>query len=102
MPAKVSMDVDEYLHTGFDGPDCEYLDGEVVERNTGEKPHGRVQTRFGFLLMQLEERLGIEAVTEIRVQINPRRYRVADVAVWRKGESGGRIPQAPPFLVIEI
>jgi hypothetical protein len=30
MSTKVLMGVDEYLRTSFDGPDCEYLDGEVV------------------------------------------------------------------------
>ncbi|HXI41245.1 MAG TPA: hypothetical protein VNH83_14775 [Bryobacteraceae bacterium] len=38
MPSKVLMDVEEYLRASFDGPDCEYLDGEVVERNIGEVP----------------------------------------------------------------
>jgi len=41
MSAKVLMDVDEYLRTSFDGSDCEYLDGEVIERNMGELPHGK-------------------------------------------------------------
>ncbi len=102
MPPKVLMDVDEYLHTSFDGPDCEYLDGEVVERNVGEKPHGRVQTRFGYLLMQMEAKLGIQVITEIRVPITARRFRVADLAVWRAGNIGNRIPNVPPFLVTEI
>ena len=39
---------------------------------------------------------------EIRIQIHPRRYRVADIAVWRAGNIGERIPTVPPFLVIEI
>jgi len=47
MSTKVLMDVDEYLHTSFEGPDCEYLDGEVVERNMGEIPHGKLQINFG-------------------------------------------------------
>jgi len=51
MPSKVLMDVEEYLHATFDGPDCEYLDGEVVERNMGELPHGILQGRLIFLLM---------------------------------------------------
>jgi len=38
MSTKVLMDVDEYLHTSFDGPDCEYLDGEVVERSMENCP----------------------------------------------------------------
>jgi Uma2 family endonuclease len=102
MPPKVLMDVDEYLHTSFDGPDCEYLDGEVVERNVGEKPHGRLQTQFAHLLMQMEKRVGIQVITEIRVPIRPRRFRVADLAVWLAGNIGDRIPHVPPFLVIEI
>lgn len=102
MPAKVVMDIDEYLHTSFDGPDCEYLDGEVVERNTGELPHGTLQGRLIFLLMQRSEQLGIRVVPEIRIQIHPHRFRVADIAVWRAGNIGERIPTVAPFLVIEI
>jgi hypothetical protein len=38
MGTKVLMGVSEYLRTNFEGPDCEYLDGEIVERNMGEIP----------------------------------------------------------------
>lgn len=41
MSTKVLMNVDEYLHASFE-PDCEYVDGEVIERNIGEIPHGDV------------------------------------------------------------
>ena len=30
------------------------------------------------------------------------RFRVADIAVWRPGDIGTRIPTVPPFLVVEI
>jgi hypothetical protein len=43
MSTKVLMSVDEYLRTSFDGPDCEYLDGEIVERSVPEVPHADVQ-----------------------------------------------------------
>ena len=102
MTTKVLMDVEEYLKTGFDGADCEYLDGEVVERNMGELPHGRLQKRLINWLTQLEARLGLEIIPEIRIQIHARRYRVADIAVWRAGDIGERIPAVPPFLAIEI
>src|SRR5438876_192042 len=90
MSAKVLMGVDEYLKTSFDGPDCEYLDGEVVERNMGEWPHARAQGNLHYLLRVLEPRLGILVVPEIRIQINCTRYRVADVAVWREGNLDGQ------------
>lgn len=96
------MNVDEYRHTSFNGPDCEYLDGEVVERNVGEIPHRRIQAEFAHLLMQMEAALGIQAMIAIRIPITARRFRVADVAVWRGGNIGDRIPHVPSFLVIEI
>ncbi len=102
MSAKVMMDVDEYLHTSFEGPDCEYLDGEVVERNMGEIPHGDVQGNLYRMLHKLRSRLGIRVIPEIRVQTNARRYRVADVAAWRNDDIGSGIPKVPPFLVVEV
>ena len=102
MSTKVLMDVAEYLRTSFDGSDCEYLDGEIIERSLGELPHGDVQSTLGRLLWRLRKTLGIRVVTEIRIQIGPRRYRVADLAVWRNDNIGTGIPSVPPFLAIEI
>jgi Uma2 family endonuclease len=102
MATKTLMSVEEYLRTSFEGSDCEYLDGEVVERNMGELPHGRIQARIIILLTQVAAALGIQIVPEIRLQIRPTRFRVADVAVWRPGDIGERIPNVPPFLAIEI
>jgi Uma2 family endonuclease len=102
MSSKVLMDVEEYLKTSFDGADCEYLDGEVVERNMGELPNGDLQLNLGYLLRQLRARLRIRVVTEIRIQVSARRYRVADLAVWRDGDIGISVPTVPPFLVVEI
>jgi Uma2 family endonuclease len=102
MTAKVLMDVEEYLRTSFDGADCEYLDGEVVERNMGELAHSTVQGRLIFLLMQMAASLGIQVKPEIRIPIHSRRYRVADIGVWKPGDIGTRIPTVAPFLAVEI
>ena len=51
MTAKTLMSVEEYLHTSFEGADCEYLDGEVVERNMGNKSHGRVPVSYTHLTL---------------------------------------------------
>jgi len=45
MATKPLVPVEEYLRTSFDGPDREYLDGEIVERNVGENQHSEVQAR---------------------------------------------------------
>ncbi|HEY1756297.1 MAG TPA: Uma2 family endonuclease [Bryobacteraceae bacterium] len=102
MSTKILMDVEEYLRTSFEGSDCEYLDGEIVERNMGELPHGDVQLTLARLLWQLRKTLGIRVVTGIRVQISARRFRVADIAVWRDDNIGTGIPNVAPFLVVEI
>jgi Uma2 family endonuclease len=102
MSTKILMDVEEYLRTSFDGSDCEYLDGEIVERNMGELPHGDVQLTLADLLRRLRKRLGIRVLISIRLRINARRYRVAAIAVWRDDNIGTRIPTVAPFLVVEI
>jgi Uma2 family endonuclease len=102
MSTKVLMDVGEYLRTSFEGPDCEYLDGEIVERNMGEIPHSAVQGTLYRLLWQLRSLLGLLVLPEIGIQISPTRYRVADLAVWRDDNIGTGIPTIPPFLVVEI
>ena len=102
MSSKVLMDVDEYLKTSFEGADCEYLDGEVVERNMGELPHGELEMNLGHLFRQLRSRLKIRPATEIRIRVSARRCRVADLAVWRDGNIGTGIPTVAPFLVVEI
>jgi Uma2 family endonuclease len=102
MSTKVLMSVDEYLRTSFDGPDCEYLDGEIVERSMPELPHSDAQYTLGRLLWPFRLSQGIRIAPEIRIRINPTRYRVADLAVWRDDNIGDRIPTVPPFLAIEI
>jgi Uma2 family endonuclease len=102
MSTKVQMDVEEYLRTSFNGSDCEYLDGEIVERNMGELPHSDIQGNLYLLLSQLRDRLGTRVNLEIRIQINQRCYRVADIAVWRNHNIGTGIPTVTPFLIVEI
>src|SRR5580658_9941103 len=102
MSTKLMMDVEEYLRTSFDGSDCEYLDGEVVERNWGDFPHASVHGNLGGLLSEFRKTLGIRVLMSIRLRINPQRYRVADLAVWRDDNIGTRIPTVAPFLAVEI
>src|SRR3990167_4596810 len=98
MDARVLMTVDEYLHTQFEGSDREYIEGKVVERNRGELPHAILQAELVYVLRNLAKSVGLRVLTEIRIQVAPTLFRVADVAVWRAGPIGQRIPTVPPFL----
>ncbi len=102
MSTKILMDVEEYLRTSFDGSDCECLDGEIVERNWGDLPHATIHGNLSGLLSELRKTLGIRVLMSIRLRINARRFRVADIAVWRDDNIGTGIPTVAPFLVVEI
>ncbi len=51
------MSVREYLSTSF-RPDCDYVDGEVVERNVGEYDHARLQDGGHRILLHAPQRVG--------------------------------------------
>lgn len=102
MATKVLMTVDEYRHARFDGADRDFVDGEVIERNMGELPHARVQGELFHRIRLVAERLGLQVLPEIRIQVSATRFRVADIAVWRAGDIGRQVPTVAPFLVVEI
>src|SRR5258708_13738005 len=105
MTTKTLMTVEEYLRTSFEDGDCEYVDGEIVEKNMGEYGHADIQGELVFLLRSLRSKPGLntlKAMPEVRIRTGPSRYRVPDVAVWLQGETGQRIPTLPPFFAIEI
>jgi Uma2 family endonuclease len=91
--------VEEYLRTNYD-PDREYVDGHIVERNLGERPHSRLQRAFIVHLTSLAEKAGMEVLPEQRVQISAKRYRIPDVTVLPLSDE--RIVTSPPFICIEI
>ena len=91
------VSVEEYLHSAYH-PDCDYVDGAIVERNVGEKEHAKAQRE---VLVYLHERRwlwGIFAIQEQRVQVSPSRYRVPDVCVVLGPEPDEQILTPPPFL----
>jgi Uma2 family endonuclease len=99
-PEKI-VTIEEYLHSSYD-PDREYVDGEVIERNSGEKPHSRTQKYcIGFFLAR-EKSLGLYCFPEQRIQVKPTRFRIPDVCVYAGSEPDEAIFRTPPFLAIEI
>jgi Uma2 family endonuclease len=94
------VSVREYLSTSY-RPDCDYVDGVVLERNWGEYDHARLQGEVLAYFHALRGELGLFVVPEQRVQISPTRFRVPDVCVVL-GEPAEQIFRTPPFICIEI
>jgi Uma2 family endonuclease len=97
----VAVSVDEYLHTDYE-PDCDYVDGELIERNVGEKDHGKIQREVLLFLHQRRRELGIFVIQEQRIRVGARRYRVPDICVVFGPEPNEQVFTQPPFLCIEI
>ena len=58
MASRTLISVEEYLRTSY-RPDCDYVDGEVLERNVGEKDHSSLQKKIILYLAAHEQQLGI-------------------------------------------
>ena len=72
----------DYLDHTMD-PDCEYLEGRLMERNVSEISHADAPGRtYAFGLFN--ER-GFWSGVEVRVQVRPDRYRIPDVVIARGG-----------------
>ena len=101
MAAHAQISVEEYLRTSYDGPDREYLDGEIVERGMPNLRHSKAQKRLMMWFIGMEEKLSLHCFAELRLRIRERRYRVVDLAVFQ-GEPAEDVPSPPPLVAIEI
>jgi Uma2 family endonuclease len=90
----------EYLETSY-RPDCEYVDGEIRERNVGKWEHARVQLLLAAWFYQHEQEWGITGSTEQRIRVSPNRVRVPDLAFMPAGPQPDVLVD-PSLLIIEI
>ena len=94
---QVPVTIHDYLHTSY-SPDCDYVDGELQERNWGEFDHAEVQGALIYWFRRHAKEWTIRALVELRMQIAPTRFRVADVCLISRSEplsrycSGLRLP----------
>jgi len=101
MAAATQISVDEYLHTTY-RPDRDYVDGEVLERNLGERDHSQPQALLAAYFLARKAEWGLWALTEQRVQVTPHRFRIPDVCVLSKDAPNEQIVATPPLICIEI
>jgi Uma2 family endonuclease len=93
--------VQEYLTTSYEA-DREYVDGELLERHSGEQPHTRVHGVVAPLLFRKEREVGVRVLMSQRVQVSPTRFRVPDVCANLASDPRDPILRHPPFLCVEI
>jgi Uma2 family endonuclease len=101
MSVATHVSIEAYLATHY-RPDCDYVDGEVLDRNVGEREHSFVQRRLIIALYKIEAQLGISTWPEVRLQVSATRFRVPDLCVYRGPGPRDSIFRQPPFLCVEI
>jgi Uma2 family endonuclease len=76
MHRQAPVSVEEYLATSFDDGDREYVDGELLEYNTGEIDHGDIQGLiYGWFFARRRE-FGVYPLVEVRTLVSPVCYRI--------------------------
>ena len=100
MATRTLIPVEEYLATVY-RPDCDYVDGEVLERNLGEREHSFIQAALVSYFFTRRKAWAIEVYPEQRVQVRPNRFRIPDICVVLGGTEE-KIFTTPPFLCVEI
>jgi Uma2 family endonuclease len=93
---------EEYERMSFEGPEPDYVDGELVERPLPANLHSKTQANLSWLFVELGKRRLMHVRPELRLQPTTHRYRVADLCVFFGPEPTDPYPLTPPLIVIEI
>jgi Uma2 family endonuclease len=101
MSSATTIPLSEYLETAY-SPDCDYIDGEVQERNLGEREHAALQGILAAIFSNHRKDWGVITLPEQRVQISKSNYRVADLCVVKTTAPRTGIVHQPPLIAIEI
>src|SRR5579863_6493023 len=64
-----TVTVDEYLHSSY-RPDCDYVDGELQERNLGELDHAEVTAALLVWFRSHDREWNIRTVPELRIRVS--------------------------------
>jgi len=92
------LPLDEYMNTSY-SPECEYIDGILVERNVGKGRHAFTQLNLGAELRQQARPKGLVVTSEHRVRVSAGRVRIPDICVLEQLEE---VVTRPPVLCVEI
>ena len=101
MSSTTLISVQEYVASSY-RPDCDYIDGEVRQRNLGEIEHSLLQGLIFTWFWSKQPEWGALPLVEQRVQVATTRFRVPDVTILKATQPREPIITVPPLIVIEI
>jgi len=95
------LTIEGYLKTEY-RPDCDFVDGELEERNVGERDHNRIQLLVASWFLNHEGEWNIESIPEQRTRVSSSRVRIPDVCLVSRDIPVEQVTVTPPILCIEI
>ena len=99
--ATVQTSLADYLRSTY-RPDCDFVDGEVQERNWGEFDHAAVQAFLTSWFFQHRQEWDLQVLPEMRIRVAEQRVRIADVCLVSRSQPAEQVLTRPPLAVIEI
>jgi Uma2 family endonuclease len=101
MATATLVSVKEYLTTAY-RPDCDYIDGGLVERNMGERSHAELQGLIYAWLLARRMQWRLDVFVELRLRINDRRFRIPDVIVLSADAPREEVVVTAPLVCVEV
>src|SRR5579872_3328065 len=101
MSTAALISVEEYLATSY-SPDCDYVDGELIERNLGTRDHSTLQGELFAWFRDRRRELRLRAFPEQRIRVSARRFRIPDVCVYTLPIPDEQVFTQPPYICVEV
>ena len=92
--------LEDYLSMSY-RPDCDFVDGKVIERNVGDRDHSWTMGQVATYFYSRYKSHGFVPFLSLRIRVKPSRVRVPDVCVTA-GFPDEQILTKPPVLCVEI
>jgi len=99
LEARIPLDL--YLQRTY-RPDCDYIDGEVRERNAGYYPHSAAMMVVGTILHEFAKATNTVALFSVRVRVSEDCVLVPDVCLAHRTRPREDVIVTPPLLCVEI
>jgi Uma2 family endonuclease len=101
MASATLISVEEYLNTTY-RPDCDLVDGQLMERNLGEYDHASIQGALVLWFGTRQREWNIRVLPEQRLQVRLSRFRIPDVCVISRDVPIEQVIRHPPLICIEV
>jgi Uma2 family endonuclease len=101
MSSATLISTSEYLATSY-RPDCDLVDGRLVQRNMGEFDHSKLQAALAAWFHTRQRKWNIHALPEQRVQVKSDRFRIPDICIISRDLPVEQIITHPPLICIEV